>query len=278
MGVRVACSEVDLDRAFGRVDAGAQELTGLAVHAAGTQVADLPGAQLADAAVADAHATAERHARAGGLAGEQDRLLAVAGGVDATAAQANRAAAAALAVADAGAGLEVLDVQPRGIAVFAPALAERLQQPGGAAEKALALAPVGAEWLQLVRADPAELAAEAHVQAVAAVRAAQFLQLAREDHAVGVMRAVHVDDVMQLAPRGEVAQHADDRRDAAAGADQQQPRGGLLGQRERPFDAAETHDRAGLQALVEERRDLAAIDELRRDRDAAVGAARRGRE
>ncbi len=35
------CSELDLDRALGRVDAGLQQLAGLAVHAAGAQVAHL---------------------------------------------------------------------------------------------------------------------------------------------------------------------------------------------------------------------------------------------
>ena len=49
--------------ALGRVDAGAQELSGLAVDAAGAQVAHPAAAQAPDAAVADAHPAAERQAR-----------------------------------------------------------------------------------------------------------------------------------------------------------------------------------------------------------------------
>ncbi len=86
-----------------------------------------------DAAVADAHATAEWQLRAGALAGLQDRLLAVAVGLERALTEADRAAAAAFAVTDALIGCEVLDVQPRRIAARAPMLAHRLEQAGGAA-------------------------------------------------------------------------------------------------------------------------------------------------
>src|SRR5581483_3363542 len=126
---------------------------GLAVHTARAQVADLAGAQLADAAVADAHATAEGHLRAGLLSREEDRLLAVGRRVDPAAREADRAAATALALADAALGLEVLGVQALGETLLSPVLAKRLQQAGGSAEERLAVAPVGADRLQLARVE-----------------------------------------------------------------------------------------------------------------------------
>src|SRR6185437_12172363 len=268
----------DLDRALGRVDARAEHLPGLAVHAAGAQVAHLPRAQLADAAVADAHAAAEGHLRAGLLAGEQDRLLAVADRLDPAAAEPDRATAAALAVADVRVGLEVLGVKPLAQAGLAPALAERLEQAGRPAQERLALAPVRADRLHVVRRQASVRAGQAQVQPVAAVRAAQPRELAAEDHALARARAVHVDDIAQLALTLEPAQHAGDRRDAAAGADEEQPLGRRLWQHEGAFDAAQAHHRSRLHARVEERRDLALLDELGRDRDQPVRPARLGGE
>ena len=82
-------SELDLDRALGRVDAGAQHLSGLAVHAAGAQIAHLAGAQAPDTAVADAHPAAEGQLDARLLAGDEDRLLSVAARAELTKALAN---------------------------------------------------------------------------------------------------------------------------------------------------------------------------------------------
>ncbi len=67
------------------------------------------------------------------------------------------AARAALAIPHAGVGLEALDVHPRGIPGRAPVLAERLQQPGGTAHERLALAPVGAQPVELRRRQAALL-------------------------------------------------------------------------------------------------------------------------
>ncbi len=66
-------------------------------------------------------------------------------------AQADRPARAALAVADVVVGLEALDVQPRGVAVAAPARGHRLEQPGRSAQERLALGPVGAQLVQAPR-------------------------------------------------------------------------------------------------------------------------------
>ena len=70
--------QIDLDRALGRVDTSAQNLSALTVHLACTQVADLAGAQTPDTGVANTHATTVGQLGAGLLAGDQDRLLAVA--------------------------------------------------------------------------------------------------------------------------------------------------------------------------------------------------------
>ncbi len=64
-------------------------------------------------------------------------------------------------------GLEVLDVQLGRIAVALPALAQRLQQPGGAAEERLTRAPVGAQLVQLLGGQAALRAGQALVQPVA---------------------------------------------------------------------------------------------------------------
>src|SRR5262249_24126487 len=54
-------SELDLDRALGRVYASADDLPGRDVDASGAQVAHAACAQAPRAAVADAHAAAMRH-------------------------------------------------------------------------------------------------------------------------------------------------------------------------------------------------------------------------
>ena len=79
-------------------------------------------------------------------------------------------------------------------------------------------------------------------------------------------------DVAELVAVVEVAQHAHDRRDPAARADEEQLLGQRVGQDEVALDAAEPHERAGLRLAHEVRRDRALLDELRRDADAAVGA------
>ena len=65
--------EVDLDRARGGGDAGADHLAVGVLDVAGAQVAHGAGVQAPDAGVADAHATAVRQQRARLLAGHQQR-------------------------------------------------------------------------------------------------------------------------------------------------------------------------------------------------------------
>src|SRR6476646_6692388 len=104
-------SELYLDRALGRVDAGADDLAGRPVHASGPQVPDAARAQAPGAAVADAHAAAVRHLGTGRLAGDEDRLLAVAVRLDSGRAQADRAARPAHGGVERAPGMEGLDVQ-----------------------------------------------------------------------------------------------------------------------------------------------------------------------
>src|SRR3954462_14687167 len=93
LGIRapsVSVSQGDLDGAFGGVDAGAHDLAGAPRHLAGAQVADLAGAQLAHARVADAHPAAVGQRRARLLAGDEDRLRAVALRLDVAGEEADR--------------------------------------------------------------------------------------------------------------------------------------------------------------------------------------------
>src|SRR5437764_4459374 len=103
-------SEGDLDVALGRVDAGADDFAGRARDLAGPHVADLPGAELPDAGVADAHAAAERQRAARLLAGDEDRLGAVAARLEVALGEEDRPALAPLAVSLADDRLEALHV------------------------------------------------------------------------------------------------------------------------------------------------------------------------
>src|SRR3954452_24793381 len=98
--------EGDLDGGLGRVDARAHHLALRGEDLPGWQVADLAGAQPANAGVADAHPASERQGGAGLLAGHQDRLGAVALGFDPAVGEADGPALAALAVTDDVRGLE----------------------------------------------------------------------------------------------------------------------------------------------------------------------------
>src|SRR6185437_15154495 len=147
--VRLAASEVDLDRALGRVDAGAHDLARGAGDGPRPQIAHLTGAKAPDAAVADAHAAAEGHRGARALAGDEDRLRPVAGRLDPARAERDRAAAALGGTVDQGVGLEVLVVQAGRVAVGFEARFDRRQQARWPAHERLALAPVGADLVEL---------------------------------------------------------------------------------------------------------------------------------
>src|SRR3954469_25775160 len=123
LGIRapsVSVSQGDLDGAFGGVDAGAHDLADAARDLAGAQVADLAGAQRPDARVADPHPAAVGQRRAGLLAGDEDRLGAVAGRLDVAGGEADRAALAELAVALADDGLKALEVQAIALTLALP--------------------------------------------------------------------------------------------------------------------------------------------------------------
>ena len=265
-------SQGDLDGAFGSVDAGAHDLAHAARHLAGAQVADLPGAQPAHAGVADPHTAAVGERRAGLLAGDEDRLGAVAARLDVAGGEADRAALAELAVALPDDGLEALEVQAIAVAVAFPVLGHRVEHLGGAREEGLALAPVGAQVVEPVGPDPAVGAGHLLVQAKARAAARHRAQLLAEDDVAGRAGGVQVDDVAQGVAAVEVAQHAHDGRDAAAGADEEQAVGELVGQLERALDVAEPDDGARLRLAHEPRRDDALLDELGRDADEAVRA------
>ncbi len=139
-------------------------------------------------------------------------------------------------------------------------------------------APVGTEVVEVGGRDPALLAGDPQVQLEAFVGRLDLAQPVGEDHSVGGPRRVDVDDVGDRVEAVEAAQHADDRRDPTAGAEEQQLLGRLIGQDEGAFDAAEADQIAGSCLPHQIRRDLPAVDPLRRDRDPAVGAIRIGGE
>src|SRR3954454_15295713 len=263
-------SESDLDGALGGVDAGAHHLSLAARDLPGAQVADLAGAQLAHARVADAHAASERQRRTGLLARDQDRLRSVAGSLDIAVDEADRPALAALPVTHGVRRLEALHVQAVAVAVGLPMLGHRIEHSFGAADERLAARPVRAQLGERVGRQPPVPAGDLQMQAEPGAAPGQLPELIAEDRVVLGARGVQVDDVVELAAAIEVAQHAHDRGDAAARADEQHAPGQRGGEDETALDAAEPHDRPGLGLAVEEGRDLARLDELGRDADAAV--------
>src|SRR3954471_12007056 len=276
LGIRtpsVSVSQGDLDGALGGVDAGAHDLADAARDLAGAQVADLAGAQRPDARVADPHPAAVGQRRAGLLAGDQDRLSAVTGGLDVADGEADGAALAELAVALADDGLKALEVQAVAVSLALPVLGHGVEHLGGAREEGLALAPVRALVVEPVGADAAIGAGHLLVQAKAGAPARHRAQLLAEDHVAGCARGVQVDDVAQRVAAVEVAQHAHDGGDAAAGAEEEQAVGQRVGQREGALHVAEAHDRPGLRLAHEPGRDDALLDELGGDADEPVGAA-----
>src|SRR6187551_17362 len=213
-------SKCDLDRSFGRVDAGADHLALAAVDLSGAQIAHLPSAKLADAGVADAHPTAEGKRRAGPLAANQDRRAAVAASLDPALGEAH-GASLALAGLAADHRLEALHVQQLAVAVPLPVTAHRVEHLGRAREEGVALAPVWAERVEFARDNPALPASDPQVEVVAPLRALDLPQSTGEDHLVLLTSGVDVDDVANGAVATEAAQHAHDRRDPAAGADEE---------------------------------------------------------
>jgi hypothetical protein len=115
------------------------------------------------------------------------------------------------------------------------------------------------------------------VQLEALVPPRQVAQLGAEDHVVGVACRMQHDHVSHRAAV-EAAQHAHDRRDAAACADEQQLVGQLLGQHEVALDAAQADDAARPAVAHEVRGDGPRVNCLDSDRDPAVLALGLARE
>src|SRR5436190_15602389 len=248
-------SQGDLDGSLGGVDAGTHDLALAAGHLARAEVADLARAQLSDAGVADAHPAAEGERRTGLLTGDEDWLRAFAARLDVALEELDRAALADLSVALADDGLEALHMQAIAVAGLVPVLAHRVEQVARSREERLALTPVGAQVVQVLRRDPAVLGGDLLVQAHAGIACRHVAQLVAEGDVVGRARGMQVDDVVQPAAAIEVAQHAHDRRDAAARAHERQLLRRRSGELERSLHVAEPHDRPRLRLAHEPRRD-----------------------
>src|SRR4051794_11880435 len=264
-------SELDLDRPLGGVDTGADHLAARAGHLARAQVADLAGLQLADAGVTDAFAASERERQAGVLAGDEDRLAAVRVRFAVALEELDRPALALLGLAEDR--LEALHVQAVAVAVLVPVLVGRVEQLGRARDERLALLPVRTEILEVLGLEVALLARVLLVQAEALVALLHAAQLLAEDDVLGVARGVDEQHVVQRVLVLEAAQHAHDRRDAAARADEEQLLRDRVGEHELALDPAERDDAARPAAAHEVGRDGALVDVLDRDGDEAVGAA-----
>src|SRR5215218_8566645 len=168
-------SEFDLDGSLGGVDAGADRLALVAVHLAGSQVADLALAQRPDAGVADALAAAEGQLEAGLLAGHEDRRGAVALRLAVGDLEGDGAALALLAAADLR--LEALHVHPLAVPLGLPVLVHRVEHLAGARDVGVALAPVLAEAVEVGGLQPPVLLRELLVELEAVVLFGELPQL-----------------------------------------------------------------------------------------------------
>src|SRR5215210_727457 len=157
--------EVDLDGALRRADAHADHLPLGAVDVSVSQVSHLARAERAGARVADALAAAVGQVEAALLAGHEDRRAAVGLGLHVAGEEADLAALALLGEPDLG--LEALHVEAIAIALPLPVVLHRVEHVGGAREEGLALAPVGADLLEVGRRDAPLLLGQPEVQAKA---------------------------------------------------------------------------------------------------------------
>ena len=160
-----------------------------------------------------------------------------------------------------------------------PVLGHGVEQVPGTREKSLALAPVGTEVVEVLRLDPLFLAGQSQRHAVAVVAGLEALELLTEDDPLRGAGRVDVDAIRVRTAPVEVAEHAHDRGDAAAGAEEQRLFRGRVRHHEAALDAAEADDVPGPGPLDEVGRDLAGVDQLGRDADQPVGTSRlRGEE
>src|SRR4051794_39607829 len=262
-------SQFDPHRALRSADAGADHLALLAVDLAVAQVADPPGAELSDAGVADALAASERQLEPGLLPGDEDGLRPVGFGLGLARDERDAAALALPPLAELG--LEALHVEVLQLALSLPMVGqgvEHLPRPGG---ERLALAPVRTQLFEVGGLDAALGTGELDVHPEAGTPPVEVVESIAEDHVVlGAIR-MHLDDVRQLIAAIKGAEHAHDRCDAAARADEQELLRRRVRQHEVALDSPETDHLARLRLADEVRRHLAALDQLRGDRDAAIG-------
>src|SRR3569833_1164751 len=270
-------SEFDRDPAFGTVHAGAHDLVVLLADGVRAQVPDPAFPDRQHARVADPDPAAEGHGDARVLARDEDRGARWTVRVE-VAVREPHGAARALGVRTADDRLEPLVVQPAGVAVAFPVRLQRVEQLAGTAGVGFPLVPVRAQGAQVAGGEPAVPAGDAQLEAEALELLLEGGQLFAEGDPVRVPRRMHVDDVAQAGARGEVAQHAHHRRDAAAGGDEQQAAVEPVRQGEGPFDLAEPHDLPGADPLDQERRAHPAVDLLGGDRDEPGGAVRARRQ
>src|SRR3954453_4117089 len=175
-------SELDDDAPLGGVDAGADHLALGAADLAVGQVADLALAELADARVADALATAVGQVEALLLAGDEDRSRAIRLHLLVALGEDDAASLALLGQAELG--LEALHVQAIAVAVGVPVVEHRVEQLARPGDERLALLPVGAQLVEVVRRDAGTLAGQPQLHLQAFVMLVERAQLLAEDHVV----------------------------------------------------------------------------------------------
>src|SRR3954452_4677973 len=256
-------SDVQGAVADGGGDAGLHGLVRLPELVAAAQVADRALDQTQGAGVADAHPATEGHPDAGLLTGLQDRGGAV--GIDRLPGVLERDRAT-LTVA-----LEI-EREPFQVQLVAnpgvlEVLLDGVEHRAGTAGPGLALAPVGADLVEVSQVQHAVDVGVQLVQREPVVPVLQLDQLLTEDHPVGSGGGVVHDDVRHRAPPVQGAQHGHHRRDTAARDEEEHPLGGRVREHEVPLRHGEPDDRAGREAVDEVAGEQALRHRTHRDRN-----------
>src|SRR3954447_16179721 len=138
-------SQLDLDWALGGVDAGADHLALRPGDLSVSQVANLTGAQLSDAGVADALPASEGQLQPGLLTGDEDGRTALCGRLAPAGGEGDGPALPVLVQGELR--LEALHVEPVAVPLPVPVVRHRIEHVPRAREEGIALAPVGAQML-----------------------------------------------------------------------------------------------------------------------------------
>src|SRR5579862_6269364 len=213
--------------------------------------------------MADALATAEGQLEARLLALHEDRLGAVR--LDLAVALEKRDGSALAGLTAADLGLEALHVQMLETPLTVEVLGQRIEHVSGAGGEDLTLTPVRAELVQMLGRHPAHGRGVLLVEMKAVKAAVEITKLGPEDHVLRISRRVKEHRVRELVVARELPEHAHDRGDAAAGADEEHLLRERVGENEVALDAAEGNDRTRATVADQVRRDDAALDELQRD-------------